>query len=105
MLSNLKKSLIERYYISILLELCYFFFYSFQCLAITTVRFHFIWWRHFSLCKEKCHGSRVHHNANPKVYQAASLVPEVACGRPAVGRTAALVPEFAVKVLPLGRTL
>ena len=72
MLSNLKRSLIERYYFRILLQLCYFF-YSFRCLAITTVRFHFIRWRNFSHSKEKCHGSQVHQNAKPKDYPVLNL--------------------------------
>ena len=74
MLSNLKKSLIERYYFRILLELSCYFFYSYRCLAITTVRFHFIWWQHFSHSKEKCHGSRAHHNAKSKDYPHITLI-------------------------------
>ena len=70
MLSNL----IKLHYFHILLVLsCYFLFFSMSS-YITTVRFHFIWWRHFSHSKEKCHGSRAHHNAKPKDYL--SLVPK-----------------------------
>ena len=80
MLSNLKKEFNKTVLFPYFTCIIMLFLYSFRCLAITTVRFHFICWWHCSHMKTSVMVAEHIRALNPKITQLQTYVPKTSCG-------------------------